>query len=111
MHMSIFRITGFVAGLFVMTATLSVSAHAGAPRPVGDLGFDPEIGSLYHKEKVRQQTNNNGVGVKNNAQSEDCGTISINNNQQQPNNRAGQRPGKPNVTIITGPVVNAANCR
>jgi len=73
------------------------------------------MGALVHKERARQQ-----MTYKNNpnrrgqiGDSEDgCGNISINsNNQPQRGSSIGQLPGRQNVTVITGPVINAANCR
>jgi hypothetical protein len=74
--------------------------------------LDPEMGALVHKEKARQQ-----VLLRNDPQkrgqlgdSDGCGNISINSNPQ-PQRSIGQPPGRQNVTVITGPVINAANCR
>jgi hypothetical protein len=112
--MSIFHITGFMAGLFVLTSTFP--ANAGSPRPMG-FDLDPEIGSLVHKEKARMavDTRESGYPQKNMGDDprDSCGTISINSNNQPQNQpqHLNNRPGKQNVTVVTGPVINAANCR
>jgi hypothetical protein len=111
--MSIFRIAGCAAVLVILASTHF--AHARTPRPMGTGAFDPEMGALVHKEKARQQViyrnDPNKQGMIGNTD-DGCGNISINsNNQPQRGGLIGQPPGKQNVTVITGPVVNAANCR
>jgi len=80
--------------------------------PMGEAGLDPEMGALVHKEKARQQLiykNNPDKRGQIGDPEDGCGNISINSAPQQ--QRIGQPPGKQNVTVITGPVINAANCR
>ncbi|MCL2162099.1 MAG: hypothetical protein FWH56_09510 [Betaproteobacteria bacterium] len=107
--MTISRIAGCTAALIILAS--AHTAHARAPRPMGDVALDPEMGALVHKEKARQQllhkNDPNKRGLVDNTD-DGCGNISINSNTQQ---RIGQPPGKQNVTVITGPVINAASCR
>jgi len=74
--------------------------------------LDSEMGALVHKEKARQQLiqRDNPNGLLGNAE-DGCGNISINSNTQPQRGLIGQPPGKQNVTVINGPVINAANCR
>ena len=107
--MSTIRIAGSAVALLILASAFS--AHAGAPRPMGTGTLDSETGALVHKEKARQR-----VMYRNDPRKQGlddgCGNIAINsNNQPQRNGLIGQPPGKQNVTVITGPVVNAANCR
>jgi hypothetical protein len=105
--MTISRIAGCAAALLILAS--AHTAHARAPRPSGGNTFDPEMGALVHKEKARQQVIYKNDPKRQGMADDGCGNISINSNTQP--NRIGQPPGKQNVTVITGPVINAANCR
>lgn len=108
---SIFR-AGTIAGCIFGLASMAIafSVHAGSPRPIGDIGLDPDLGALVHKEKSRQQVVNKGANYASDDPANPCGTISINSNNQT--QRGGSaRPGRQNVTVVTGPVLNVANCK
>jgi hypothetical protein len=106
------KLVTLAAATLLLLLALTPPAHARAPRPMGTNALDPEMGALVHKEKARQQTmhRNNPNRQPLGSPDDGCGNISINSNTEA-NRRIGQPPGKPNVTVITGPVVNAANCR
>jgi hypothetical protein len=100
--------------LALFTATAAWGAGASIPNPESDL--DAEMSAKLFKERAAQNVQNNalksgtagGAATDSNA----CGNVNINSNNQAKNN-SGLKDmfGKESVTIITGPVINAANCR
>ncbi|MEZ5739507.1 MAG: hypothetical protein R3E68_08660 [Burkholderiaceae bacterium] len=78
------------------------------------LDLDPRDQALLAKEKVKQRgpnrlnrsfTNFNEANHSNN-----CGNVDIGNQQQQ-NSARNQLNPRQSTVIVTGPVINAANCR
>ena len=78
-----------------------------------EYNLDTDMAALLYKEKARQNIYINDMKKKgHDVDSYDsCGSVVINsNNQSQGSKDVKQRPSKQNVTIITSPVINAANC-
>jgi hypothetical protein len=112
--MSIPCIARCVSVLALFTATAAWGAGASIPNPESDL--DAELSAKLLKAKASQTVRSNAV--KNDpaataADSSNCGNVNINSNNQAQNNNSGIKNmfGKESVTIVTGPVINAANCR
>jgi hypothetical protein len=99
-----------VTALFAVSALFaSAPVRAGAPIPNAEIDFDPEISVKVLKEKSRLRASSDGENVT--AASGDgsgCGNVVINS---QANNGRGNMFGKESVTIVTGDVINTANCK
>ena len=106
------RLAGIVA-LCVATAVWS-----GAPIPSPEFDLDPEMMAKLLRERARQQaanddaTNEGAYDYASLTDGNPCGNVVINsNNQPRSNSGISGMFGKESVTIITGPVINAANCK
>lgn len=116
--MSVSRLARCAAGLAVLLAVAFAHA-AGVSIPNPEASLDTDMAALLHKEKAKQNIYNEQRRNKykagelyNSDDAETCGNVSINSNNQPPGNGGvGNILGRPNVTIVTGPVINAANCR
>ncbi|MDR1463204.1 MAG: hypothetical protein LBI68_08745 [Azoarcus sp.] len=112
--MSIPRIARYVGIFALFTATAAWSASV--PNPESNL--DAEMSAMLLKAKASQGAMQRSISSKNSdsadatADSDACGNVNINsNNQAQDNSGLKDMFGKESVTIVTGPVINAANCR
>ncbi|MDR3323001.1 MAG: hypothetical protein LBS89_02220 [Zoogloeaceae bacterium] len=108
------RIIRHLAGLIAFCAATAV--WSGAPIPSPEFDLDPEMMAKLLRERANQQAANGGATVDSSVtsvtDSNPCGNVIINSNNQS-NSNSGIRDmfGKESVTIITGPVINAANCK
>jgi hypothetical protein len=112
------HITRCVAVLAFFAATAAGNARAQSiPNPEFDL--EPELAAKLLKEKARQKAADgsrngaaDGFDTSFSNESNPCGNVVINSNNP-PTSNSGIRDmfGKESVTIITGPVINAANCK
>ena len=99
------------AGLAMFS--LMVVADAGPPMVNPDpMTLDPETTAMILKEKSKRNTSGEiGGGIPGSKSSKDCGTVNINSNDKKSNSGIKDMFGKPSTTIVTGPVINMANCK
>ncbi|HEY8608628.1 MAG TPA: hypothetical protein VIM12_16055 [Noviherbaspirillum sp.] len=100
----------------VLLISISTSSHAAPPPVVNpeqmDMGV--EITAKIGKEKskrnsmlhAQQQPGGSGGGGGDN-----CGTVNINSDDKKSNSGIKDMFGKQSTTIVTGPVINMANCK
>lgn len=98
-----------------MVAIFVVSAGHAAPPSVNPEPLDVEADTLatIGKEKAKQRrsavagkkTENGSNG------SSECGNVNINSNDNKSNSGIKDMFGKKSTTIVTGPVINMANCK
>ena len=105
---------------FALTAVamvVSVSAGVLAPLPEAKAAsatifeVDPSLQSRIAREKVKQRGPRRGSrpgGARGN--SDNCGQVDIGNNNNNRNARSRTNP-RVNITVVQGPVINAARCR
>ncbi len=97
-------------------ASMSGALFAGPPPVVNpeqmDMGAD--ITAKIGKEKSKKSSmahsmkSGNGSGSGGSA---DCGVVNINSNDKKNNSGIKDMFGKQSTTIVTGPVINMANCK
>lgn len=98
----------------VVMVLLAGSAHA-APPVVNaeqmDMGTD--ITAKIGKEKSKRSMQSAGMNSEQGAGggSSGCGTVNINSNDKKSNSGIKDMFGKQSTTIVTGPVINMANCK
>lgn len=95
-----------------MVAIFVVSAGHAAPPSVNAEPMDVEADTLatIGKEKAKQRSAGKKTGSSSNASSE-CGNVNINSNDNKSNSGIKDMFGKKSTTIVTGPVINMANCK
>ena len=83
--------------------------HAGPPVANPEpMDLDPEMSAKLYKEKSKRDSSLIGKP----ATSAECGSVNINsNNEKKSNSGIGNIMGRSNTTIVTGPVINTANCK
>lgn len=93
--------------------SLFAVAHASPPSVNPEqMDLDPDIMAKIFKEKSKRNTSGEAAaGSPGGSSSKDCGTVNINSNDKKSNSGIGSIMGKSNTTIITGPVINMANCK
>ncbi len=103
----------------VGTSLLISSAHASPPavNPEGP-SLEAETIATITKEKSKKSTIAEGVAAstdrKNQGSSQNCGQVNINSSGNQDRKSvSGMKEmfGKQSTTIVTGPVINMANCK
>ena len=99
------------AGLALLS--LFAMAHAAPPTVNPEqMDLDPDITAKILKEKSRRNsTGEAGGGGVAGSSSKDCGTVNINSNDKKSNSGIKDMFGKQSTTIVTGPVINMANCK
>ena len=93
-------------------AAFSIFASAQSAPPVVNpeqMDLDPDILAKINKEKSKRDSSALASGGS--GSSKDCGTVNINSNEKKSNSGIGSMIAKPTTTIITGPVINMANCK
>jgi hypothetical protein len=100
----------------VFAASAAWNAHAQSiPNP--EFNFDPEMAVKLLKEKAHQKASSHGADESDTDSSDamtdsnSCGNIAISSNPTPSNSGVREMFGKESVTIVTGSVVNASNCR
>lgn len=104
----------------VLAIGLSISLVAGsamaAPPPVVnpeqmDMGTD--ITAKITKEKSKKSSLAQNMKSKDGSGggSDGCGVVNINSNEKKSNSGVKEMFGKQSTTIVTGPVINMANCK
>ncbi len=75
-----------------------------------DMGTD--ITAKIGKEKSKRSMQSAGMNSEQGAGgSSGCGTVNINSNDKKSNSGIKDMFGKQSTTIVTGPVINMANCK
>ncbi len=96
-----------IAALLVGTAPL----HAATTEP---MDIDPDMQAKVAREKAKARyergVKNTDTRNKRDNDSSDCGSINIGNSDDEQKGSRKIAPREKNV-IITGPVINAGNCR
>jgi hypothetical protein len=77
------------------------------------MDLDADLVAKIGKEKTKQAVAQNAAGAqgKSAGAKGDCGTVNINSNEQKSNSGIKDMFGKQSTTIVTGPVINMANCK
>ncbi|GIZ51748.1 hypothetical protein [Noviherbaspirillum aridicola] len=96
---------------------ISSLAHAAPPPVVNpeqmDMGV--EINAKIGKEKSKRNSMLDGQkiggGSGGSGGGDNCGTVNINSNEKKSNSGIKDMFGKQSTTIVTGPVINMANCK
>jgi len=96
-------------------AILVTIAHAGPPvvNPEQmDMGVEitAKIGKEKSKKNSMLHASRPGKSA-NGGSGGDCGTVNINSNDNKSNSGIKDMFGKQSTTIVTGPVINMANCK
>lgn len=77
-----------------------------------DMGV--EINAKIGKEKAKRNALSAGIDMGGSAGAPgktDCGSVNINSNDKKSNSGIKDMFGKQTTTIVTGPVINMANCK
>lgn len=110
--------TGCGMAAVLLASLMFATAHAGSPPTVNaePMDLDVDITAKIVKEKSKRSTiaegmkQGQGPGGSNN-----CGTVNINSSgsgtDQKSNSGIKEMFGKQQTTIVTGPVINMANCK
>jgi hypothetical protein len=100
------------SGLAILS--LFAIAHASPPTVNPEpMDLDVDITAKILKEKSRRNSVGE-AGGSNVASSKDCGSVNINssnNNDKKSISGLQDMFGKQSTTIVTGPVINMANCK
>ncbi len=101
----------FAFGLSV--SVMFTLAHASPPTVNPEqMDLDPDIQAKIMKEKSKRNTQGDAAaGGPGGSSSKDCGTVNINSSDKKSNSGIKDMFGKQSTTIITGPVINMANCK
>ena len=99
------------AGLAILS--FFAIAHASPPTVNPEqMDLDPDITAKILKEKSKRNSMGEaGGGDVGSSSSKDCGTVNINSSDKKSNSGIKDMFAKPSTTIITGPVINMANCK
>ena len=89
------------------------SAHASPPTVNPEpMDLDAATNATIFKEKSKRNTSGQAAaGEPGGAKDSGCGQVNINNNDKKSNSGIKDMFGKQQTTIITGPVINMANCK
>ncbi len=110
--------TGCGMAAVLLASLMFATAHAGSPPTVNaePMDLDVDITAKIVKEKSKRSTIAEGMKEgRVPGSSKDCGTVNINSsgsgNDQKSNSGIKEMFGKQQTTIVTGPVINMANCK
>lgn len=111
--------TGCGMAAVLLASLMFATAHAVSPPTVNaePMDLDPDIAAKIVKEKSKRSTIAEGMkqGRGPGGSSNDCGTVNINSSgsgkDQKSNSGIKEMFGKQQTTIVTGPVINMANCK
>jgi hypothetical protein len=101
-----------LSGIALLISAASVLAGPPVVNPE-PMDMDADISAKIGKEKSKR---NMAVGgMKNKSSSDDgkngCGNVVINSSENKSNSGIKDMFGKQSTTIVTGPVINMANCK
>jgi hypothetical protein len=93
--------------------SLIAIAYASPPQVNPDpMDLDTDITAKILKEKSKRNTSGDvAAGTPGSSSSKDCGTVNINSSDKKSNSGIKDMFGKSSTTIVTGPVINMANCK
>lgn len=98
-----------------LSAFLLVGGVHAAPPVVNPEQMDmgTEINAKIGKEKSKRSMMSAGMNSEqgSGSGSSGCGTVNINSNDKKSNSGIKDMFGKQSTTIVTGPVINMANCK
>lgn len=112
--------TGFGMVTVLLALLILASAHAASPPTVNaePMDLDADIAAKIVKEKSKRSTIAEGMKEGrggSSGSSKDCGNVNINSSgngkDQKSNSGIKEMFGKQQTTIVTGPVINMANCK
>ena len=91
----------------------AAAAHASPPTVNPEpMDLDAETNAKIFKEKSKRNTMGEaGGGQAGGAKDSGCGQVNINSNEKKSNSGLKDMFGKQQTTIVTGPVINMANCK
>ena len=90
----------------------AAGAYAGPPTVNPEpMDLDPATNATIMKEKSKRRNMVQSGGGGAGGSSSDCGTVNINSNDKKSNSGIKDMFGKQTTTVITGPVINMANCK
>jgi hypothetical protein len=98
-----------VAGFFA--SAVYASPPTVNPEP---MDLDASTNATIMKEKSKRRNMEQpggGSGDGSSSSSSGCGQVNINNNDKKSNSGIKDMFGKQQTTIVTGPVINMANCK
>lgn len=104
------RVSGRISLLATVLLNLSVLhgyAHAASAEPTE---LEPEWQAKVARERLKQNQANAGVAREGAGRNSGCGQIDIGNSDNS-RKGAGSINAKEKTVIVTGPVINATNCR
>ena len=89
------------------------SVHASPPTVNAEpMDLDPATNATIMKEKSKRNTMGQAAaGEPGGAKDSGCGQVNINSNEKKSNSGIKDMFGKQQTTIVTGPVINMANCK
>ncbi len=106
---------GIIAGL--LASLVFASAHGSPPTVNAEqMDLSPDISAKIGLEKSKHSTIADGMKQgQGSSSSNNCGTVNINSSgnpaDQKSNSGIKEMFGKQQTTIVTGPVINMANCK
>lgn len=105
------KLAHLAVAVFALSA--AVATHAGPPvvNPEQmDMGTD--INAKIGKEKAKRNAAASSMrAAQGGGGSDGCGTVNINSSDNKSNSGIKDMFGKQSTTIVTGPVINMANCK
>ena len=92
---------------------LAIAAQASPPTVNPEpMDLDSSTNATIMKEKSKRRNMEvTGGGGDGSSGSSNCGQVNINSNEKKSNSGIKDMFGKTQTTIITGPVINMANCK
>jgi hypothetical protein len=101
-------------GIFAFAAAVTAATvHAGPPTVNPEqMDMGVEVSAKIGKEKSKKSSLADGMKAGREPGSNgDCGNVNINSNDKKSNSGIKDMFGKQSTTIVTGPVINMANCK
>jgi hypothetical protein len=97
----------------LMAGFFAAAAHASPPTVNPEpMDLDPATNATIMKEKSKRRNMEQAGGSEgSSSSSSNCGQVNINNNDKKSNSGIKDMFGKTQTTIVTGPVINMANCK
>jgi|SRR5437899_6201977 len=105
----------FIAALATMAICVAASVHASPPAVSAEpMNLEEDTLATIGLQKSKKSTIADGIKAsqsKGGGDSSQCGQVNINNNDKKSNSGIKEMFGKQSTTIVTGPVINMANCK
>ncbi len=105
---------GMAAGL--LASLMYATAHGSPPTVNAEqMDLSPDIAAKIGMEKSKRSTIADGMkaGQGSNGKNSDCGSVNIASGDKDKDKKSfiGDMMGKQTTTIVTGPIINMANCK